>query len=150
MDTWNEHLNDGRDVTLRFLVPEDKPQLLSMVQSFSDEVLIWSNPPYDEAKINRWMTGAGTRLSIVAVHDQKIVGISSIHRYAQPRQKGLAGMMIYIHQDFRGAGLGTAMTERVLALAVETGLHRVGLEVVEDNKVAVQLYKRFGFKIEGN
>ena len=120
-----------------------------MAESFSDDVLIWSSPPYDEAKIDRWMTGVGTRLSIVAVHDQKIVGISSIHRLRLPRQKGTAGMMIYIHQDFHGVGLGTAMTKHVLTLAEKEELHRISLEVVEDNEVAVQLYKKAGFQVEG-
>lgn len=58
-------------------------------------------------------------------------------------------MMIYIHQDFHGVGLGTEMISKLLAVARHKGLHRIGLEVVENNEAAVRLYKKFGFEIEG-
>jgi len=95
------------------------------------------------------MTGVGKGLSLVAVHDGRIVGIAGIHTPSLPRMRGIGDMMIYLHQDFHGAGLGTAMTEKLLALAKNKGLHRVGLEVVEDNRAAVHLYEKCGFTIEG-
>jgi putative acetyltransferase len=149
MDEWTAKLKDGREIVLRLLKPDDRGRLLQMVNSFSDETLLWSNPPYDEARIDRWMSGASDGLSFVAVHEQDIVGIVAIYRQSRPREQGIGGMMIYLHQDFHGVGLGTIMTQRVLKLAKITGLHRIGLEVVEDNVVAVQLYKRVGFKVEG-
>nr|KXH75489.1 MAG: hypothetical protein AM325_11145 [Candidatus Thorarchaeota archaeon SMTZ1-45] len=142
-------LRDAREVMLRLLVPDDKEQLLSMVTNLSADALVWSNPPYDEEKINRWMSGTKSGLSIVAIFENRIVGISAIHQFTRPRERGVGDMMIYIHQDFHGVGLGTVMTENLLFLAKNKGLHRVGLEVVEDNEAAVRLYKRFGFEIEG-
>jgi len=95
------------------------------------------------------MTGVGKGLSLVAVHDGRIVGIAGIHTPSLPRARGIGNMMIYLHQDFHGVGLGTAMTERLLTLVRNEGLHRIGLEVVEDNNAAVRLYRKLGFKIEG-
>jgi RimJ/RimL family protein N-acetyltransferase len=46
-------------------------------------------------------------------------------------------------------GLGTAMLSKLIDLAKKEGLHRVGLTVVADNKPAINLYKKFGFKTEG-
>lgn len=149
MKRWNTRLRDDREVILRLLMLDDKEQLLSMVTSLSSDALMWSNPPYDKEKINRWMSGTKSGLSIVAVFENKIVGIVAIHQFTRPRERGIGDMMIYIHQDFHGVGLGTVMTENLLVLAKRKGLHKVGLEVVEDNDAAVRLYKKLGFEIEG-
>ena len=142
-------LADGREVVLRLLRFDDKGLLLKMFASMSEDALIWSNPPYDEQKIDRWMSGSKTGLSLVALSEGRLVGIAAVYQFPRPRMKGVGEMMIYIHQDFHGAGLGTEMTDRLLSLAKNKGLHRIGLEVVEDNKAAVRLYKKFNFEIEG-
>ena len=61
----------------------------------------------------------------------------------------MSDLGIYLHQDFHNVGLGTIMTEIILSIAEEQGLHRIGLHVVEDNRAAVNLYKKLGFTIEG-
>jgi putative acetyltransferase len=149
MENWIAGLKDGREVTLRLLKPDDKEQLLGMFTRLSEDALMWSNPPYDEEKINRWMNSAETGLSIVAVFDNDMVGIAAVHAHTRPREKGTGGMVIYIHQDFHGVGLGAAMTKNLLSMAERKGLHRIGLWVIEDNEAAVGLYKKFGFKVEG-
>ena len=149
MRTWKIGLKDNRSVLIRPLSADDKQRLLSFVNALSEEAILWGNPSYDEAKIDRWMSGAGKGLSLVAIDGDRIVGIAGIHVPSLPRVRGIGDMMIYLHQDFHGVGLGTAMTERLLALAKDKGLHRIGLEVVEDNEAAVRLYKRLGFKVEG-
>ncbi|MFW9979354.1 MAG: GNAT family N-acetyltransferase [Candidatus Thorarchaeota archaeon] len=149
MEEQTTRLRNGREVVLRLLRPDDRDSLLSMMSALSNDALRWSNPPYDSAKIDRWMSGAESGLSIVAICEEQLVGISAIYEFTRPREKGIGGMMIYIHQDFHGVGLGTVMTENLLVLAKKKKLHRVGLEVVEDNKSAVALYTKLGFKIEG-
>ncbi len=142
-------LRDGREIVLRLLRFDDKEPLLKMFASMSENALLWSNPPYDEQKIDRWMSGSKTGLSLVALSADRLVGIAAIYQFLRPREKGIGDMMIYIHQDFHGVGLGTEMTDRLLTLARNKGLHRIGLEVVEENKAAVRLYKKLGFEIEG-
>lgn len=149
MEKWKVRLKDGREVTLRLLKPDDKEQLLGMFTRLSEDALMWSNPPYDDEKISRWMDRAKTGLSIAAVFEDNLVGIAAINEYTRPREKGTGGMVIYIHQNFHGVGLGTAMTKDLLLMAEKKGLHRIGLWVVEDNSAAVRLYKKFGFKVEG-
>ena len=46
----------------------------------------------------------------------------------------------------RGLGLGTCLIERSLAGFRMHGLLRVSLEVTADNRRAVQLYQRLGFR----
>ena len=63
--------------------------------------------------------------------------------------KATGDLIVYLHQDFHSVGLGTAMLSELIELAKKERLHRIGLSVVADNKPAINLYKKFGFKIEG-
>jgi RimJ/RimL family protein N-acetyltransferase len=142
-------LADDREVVLRLLRSDDKELLLEMFANMSENALLWSSPPYDEPKIDRWMSGSETGLSLVAHSEDRLVGIAAVYQFLRPREKGIGDMMIYIHQNFHGVGLGTEMTNRLLTLARNKDLHRIGLKVVEENKAAVRLYKKLGFAIEG-
>ena len=62
---------------------------------------------------------------------------------------GTGDLNIYIHQDYQGAGLGTALMVMLLNAANEHSLHRINLEVVADNETAVHLFRKFGFNVEG-
>ncbi|MFW9833159.1 MAG: GNAT family N-acetyltransferase [Candidatus Thorarchaeota archaeon] len=149
MEELDVQLADGREVVLRLLRSDDKELLMEMFASMSENALFWSNPPYDEPKIDRWMTGSKTGLSLVALSTDRLVGITAVYQDPRPRLRRVGGMMIYIHQDFHGVGLGTEMTNHLLTLARNKDLHRISLDVVEDNKAAVKLYKKLGFEIEG-
>jgi putative acetyltransferase len=142
-------LKDGREVTLRSLAVDDKERLLTMFSSMSESALRWGMPPYTRDRIERWFAGIQDMIGVVALDGDRIVGGSMIFRQASPRRKSIGDLIIYLHQGFHGVGLGTAITKQILALAQEQGMHRIGLEVVEDNKVAVHLYSKFGFKTEG-
>jgi putative acetyltransferase len=61
---------------------------------------------------------------------------------------GHLGMMV--HHDYQGQGVGSALMEAALDLAVNwLGLMRVQLEVYPDNARAIGLYEKYGFETEG-
>ncbi|MFW9843099.1 MAG: GNAT family N-acetyltransferase [Candidatus Thorarchaeota archaeon] len=142
-------LGNNREIILRRLRPDDKRLLLDMFANMSEDALLWSNPPYDEEKIDRWIGSSENGISIVAISKDRLVGIAAVYQLLRQRQNGIGGMMIYLHQDFHGIGLGTEMTDQLLSFARDKGLHRIGLEVVEENEAAVRLYQKCGFEIEG-
>jgi putative acetyltransferase len=142
-------LRDGRVVTLRHLNADDKDGLVAMFASMTDAALKWGMPPYTEEMIERWISSIESLIPLVAIYDSQIVGYSAIFKNSHPRRLGIGQMGIYVHQDFHGVGLGTAMTNKVVAVAVKQGLHRLSLEVVEDNEAAVKLYRKSGFIVEG-
>ncbi|MFX1562450.1 MAG: GNAT family N-acetyltransferase [Promethearchaeota archaeon] len=149
MEKQKVKLKNGKMVTVRFLKRDDKDYLLEMFSSMSKEALKWGMPPYTKEVIERWMSNFENLIPLVAEYENRIVGYSAIFVYKHPRRKGGGDLGIYLHQDFHGVGLGTSMTEWLLMLAQEKGMHRITLQVVKDNRIAVRLYKKFGFKIEG-
>jgi len=51
--------------------------------------------------------------------------------------------------EYRGHGIGKALLQVALEKAKTQELTRIELDVREENHRAIELYKRFGFKIEG-
>jgi putative acetyltransferase len=146
---WKVGLKDGREVTLQLLKPSDKENLLMMFSTMTEDALKWALPPYGEEWIDRKLKNIPNMIPLVAFHDSNIVGFSTINKHHKERRRGIGDMGIFLHQVFHNVGLGTAMTKRLLALAVEQGLHRIQLEVIEGNKAAVRLYEKVGFRVEG-
>ncbi len=53
---------------------------------------------------------------------------------------------IYVHQDFRGRGVGTEMNRVAVEVARAGGLARVWLSVEPGNRAAVRSYEKAGFR----
>ncbi|MEG5098757.1 ribosomal protein S18-alanine N-acetyltransferase [Microcoleus sp. AT13-A6] len=58
-------------------------------------------------------------------------------------------IMLAIHPQFQGQGLGQALLLALLKSACDRQLERATLEVRDSNLAAVSLYKKFGFKEAG-
>jgi len=142
-------LKDGRTVVLRDFRIEDKEKLVEMYGSLSNEALRWALPPYTRQVIERWLNNLPSLIILVALCDDRIIGHAQILKFQHPRRRGTGDLLIYLHQDFRKMGLGTAMLTKLLEQARNDELHRLNLYVIAENEQAIRLYERFGFKIEG-
>lgn len=81
----------------------------------------------------------------LAKMDGEIIGTASLNR--KPRRMSHRGEFgISLKKAWWGCGAASALTERILAFAKETGVEQVNLEVRSDNKRAIALYERFGFR----
>ena len=76
---------------------------------------------------------------------REIIGTASLNRKAN-RMRHRAEFGISLKKAYWGCGAASAMTERILAFARETGVEQVNLEVRSDNKRAIALYEKFGFR----
>jgi len=143
-------LKDGRTVLIRKFEIGDKEKLIEMYESLSSDAVRWALPPYTRERLEKgWLSNLENLIIIVALCNDKVVGHAQIFKFPHPRRKGTGDLVIYLHQDFHNVGLGSAMLKHLLALAKDAGLHKIGLSVVADNKLAVHLYEKFGFVIEG-
>jgi ribosomal protein S18 acetylase RimI-like enzyme len=85
----------------------------------------------------------------VALAGDVIIGWCSIASIPRPvfAHSGVLGMGIIA--SHRGKGIGKALMQATLDKAKERGLTRIELELREDNITALELYKKFGFEVEG-
>ena len=86
---------------------------------------------------------------LVAVSAGQVVGWCDV--VPNPRQiyahVGVLGIALL--PEFRRQGIGERLIRQALDAARDFGLRRVELTVRESNAVAIELYKRVGFEIEG-
>ena len=142
-------LRNGETVDLRLYRDEDRERLVSFYTSLSKNALRWALPPYDRARVERWLADRENPLILLALDKGKIVGHLHIYTRSESRTKGIGELFIYIHDYYQNLGLGTWMMEESLSLTRDRGLHRIGLSVVADNKHAIRLYEKVGFQREG-
>lgn len=89
-------------------------------------------------------------IQLVAIADKKVVGIVGLHIETNIRRKHCASVGISILEKYQNNKIGSRLLKEILDLADNWyNIRRIELEVYTDNKKAINLYKLFGFKIEG-
>ncbi len=143
-------LKDGRTVIVRLYTPADNPHLVSFYAALSSETLRWGLPPYDRQRIERWTSDLSRNMILLALHQSRVVGNLNVFQQAwSERLKANGELIIYLHQEFQGVGLGTAMMREAIRGSRQKGLHRLALSVIADNRNAIKLYEKVGFQHEG-
>lgn len=146
----------GKRVRLRAIEREDIPAFLRW---FNDpEVRQWltSIQLLSRAKEERWFEEQLARtndliLGIEVQVDQgwTLIGNIGLHGLDWKNRRATLGIVIG-ERDFWDKGFGTEAIEVLLRYAfLELGLHRVELEVFEENRRARRCYEKVGFREEG-
>ncbi|MFG0771183.1 GNAT family N-acetyltransferase [Vibrio plantisponsor] len=86
----------------------------------------------------------------VALVDGEIVGNLGFEVCTSPRRRHVASLGMGVKDDVQGRGVGSALLDTVIDLADNwLNLKRIELTVYSDNVRAINLYKKFGFAVEG-
>ena len=91
----------------------------------------------------------GYREMLVAELEGQAVGTASIGGRGFERPGSLRLFALDVGTAFRRRGMGTALVQTVEAIAWGRGLDEVNLEVAVDNRDAVRLYERLGYRRHG-
>jgi putative acetyltransferase len=87
---------------------------------------------------------------LVAEGDGRVVGTLGLHVEPNPRRRHAGSLGMAVHDAFQGQGVGSALLAAAINLADNwLGLRRLELHVYPDNAVAIHLYEKFGFVVEG-
>jgi len=82
--------------------------------------------------------------------EEVIVGTAGLSVNGSHRTRHSGSIGIMIHKDYQNQGVGTALIDALIDVADNwLMLVRLELTVFEDNKSAIHLYEKFGFKKEG-
>jgi len=147
-------LRDGTTVLLRPELATDTEMLWEMFSTLSQESLRFLVLPFTRDRIENWTSNINYQkaLPILAVVQQaqkkRIVASASLGFSDAHALKHKAEFGITVHDDFQNKGLGTALTKHLLHIARKKGLRKITLKVLSQNKKAIHIYKKCGFKIE--
>ena len=88
---------------------------------------------------------------LVAEVAGEVVGNLGLHATSKsPRRRHAAALGMSVRDDWHGRGVGTALLAAAIDLADNwLNYTRIELTVYTDNDVALALYRKFGFEIEG-
>ena len=88
--------------------------------------------------------------SLVAEQDGHIVGQLGFEAFQAPRRKHVGSLGMGVKDSLQGIGIGSKLLSSAIDLAENwLNLVRIELTVFVDNEAAILLYKKYGFKIEG-
>ena len=82
---------------------------------------------------------------VIKSKDNQIVGFAGMKIILDEAEI----MNIVTKKSYRNIGIGKALLDRVIIEAKNKNIKRLNLEVNEDNKIAIHLYKSFGFLQNG-
>ena len=144
----------GRTVVLRNARPEDSTDLIKYLKITGaetpylirepDEITITeeNEKQFIQAKIDD-----ERELMLVAFIDGKHIGNCSLMRIAPyKRYNHRCDVAIALYKEYCGCGIGKAMLQTILDVAKSVGYEQAELEVMAENKDAIAMYEKLGFK----
>ncbi|MBP5309893.1 MAG: GNAT family N-acetyltransferase [Lachnospiraceae bacterium] len=144
----------GRTVVLRNARPEDSEDLIKYLKKTCGETPYLIREPDEititEEKEKQFIQAKiddERELLLVAFIDGKHVGNCSLMSIAPYRRYShRCDIAIALYKEYCGCGIGKAMLQTVLNVAKSVGYEQAELEVMAENKDAIAMYEKLGFK----
>lgn len=148
----------GRIVVLRSAEVSDACDLIEYLKVTTGETLYLIREPEEvsitleqEQKFIDNKIKEERELMLVATIDGKHVGNCSLMSIAPyKRYAHRCEVAIALYQEYCGYGIGKAMMQVVLDVAKNLGYEQAELEVISDNKNAIEMYRGLGFEKYGS
>ena len=152
-----ELVKDLGDIKIREAVREDAPNFVDYLAKVGGETNFLTFGPGEltnsvsdeEASIEEKRTAINKTI-IVAVVEDKVIGILSFTGGTRPRVQHIGEFGITVLKDYWDQGIGTEMVEQLIKWAKASNVVRkINLRVRSDNNRAIHVYKKLGFHHEG-
>jgi RimJ/RimL family protein N-acetyltransferase len=146
----------GNAAIVRIATPDDAEQLIALVHANEGELNLTNEPgefnmsvEEERAFLANFEHQATSEFFIAEV-DGQVVGSLGMRGNKRRATRHVVSIGIAVHPQFRGQGIGSALLQRGLEWAKETGtVRRIELTVYARNEGAIRLYQRCGFVEEG-
>jgi acetyltransferase len=144
-------LSDGTEILLRPIKPEDEPMEAEMLATMSEETLrgrFFENlTNIDHNMLVRFTNIDYDReMAIVAEHTRgrkkRMIGVARLLGEAD-RSRG--EFAVVVHDDFQGKGLGFKLTDVIIGIAQDKGLHEVSGYIDSANHRMLKVVEELGF-----
>ena len=143
-------LNDGHQVTIRPLRPEDGAELLQFFLRVPEEDRFYLNNDVTASEVIQEFTGninMEQTIPLVAVSGDKIVADSTLHRSRRAARRHVGELRVVVDPEYRSRGLGARLIDELIQLGVDLGLERLAFELVDTREQpAIQAAKAAGFE----
>lgn len=141
----------GATATLRLMTAEDKDAVLEFARSLpEDDLLFLAFDITRKETVESWIRHVekGKWHTILAEVNGRLVGHGSLIRTEQAWTRHLGEVILLLAPDVRGKGLGSILAGEIFAEAEAIGLQKVVARMAAEQKGAVQVFEKLGFKVE--
>lgn len=150
-------LRDGRKITIRSVEPEDAAGMLQYMKIMLGETPFLLRTPEEfnytveeEARILAGRKNDPRSLMLVAEAEGEIIASADVCPHGtKSRVQHRAELGISVRKDYWRQGIGSALMERLIPFAQQSGFEQIELTVESKNQRALQLYHKNGFIIYG-
>lgn len=137
---------EGETIHIERCSPGDEANLARLVDMYDDfdpADRAQGIPPIGRAKVREWLeTVLAQGPDVIASRNAAVIG----HATLVPDGSDEFELAIFVHQDHRRRGIGTALLRALLGTAAAAGVEHVWLSVERWNTVAIELYESVGFR----
>ena len=133
----------GRELEVRAFGREDFGALVQMYKGFEPKRVAQGLPPPDVPRIAHWLDQLAQKSQALVAWEG---GKGVAHAIICPMPAGSVEFTIFVHQDYREEGLGTALSRHTLAWALRMGFARAYLTTEISNFRALRLFRKLGFQ----
>jgi len=147
-------IRTGGRVTLRPLGIEEAPLFQAWLNDPENQQYLQRFRPLTAVEERRWLETLHERTEDhvfgVALRDgDRLIGSCGLHGASLPNRRAQLGILIG-EREFQGKGYGPEAIRLLLDYGFATlGLHRVGLDVYDNNVRGMRCYENCGFRREG-
>ena len=145
-------LKGRRSVQVRPMGVEDADALHAFFLRIPEEDLLFLRRDVtDRNVIESWAldVAAGNTFTLLAERDGRVVGEASIHRSRLPWTAHVGEIRVVVDAEHRQLGLGTALVQAIFFEALERGIEKIVAEMTPDQKGAINVFQKLGFRVEG-
>jgi len=152
-----ELLKDLGEIKIRKAVKKDASEVVNYLTKIGGETNFLTFGPgelttsvSDEEVSIEEKRNAVTKVMIVAVVGDKVIGILNFTGGTRSRVLHTGEFGVTVLKDYWGQGIGTAMVKQLIRWAKDSNVVRkINLRVRSDNHRAIHVYEKLGFHHEG-
>ena len=140
------------DVSIKKAAPSDAAMLLEYLKQVGGEsdnlTFGLEGMPFSveaEAEFISSMENSIDDIMLLAKSGEKIVGCASLSRLPR-RMKHRGDFAISVAKEYWNKGIGSQLLSNIIAFAKGNNFEIIDLQVRSDNKSAIHLYEKYGFK----
>jgi RimJ/RimL family protein N-acetyltransferase len=145
-------LKGRRSVRVRPMTIEDADALHQFFLRIpADDLLFLRRDVTDRDVIESWALDVATdqTFTLLAERDRAVVGEASIHRSRAPWSPHVGEIRVVVDAKHRQLGLGSALVQAIFLEALARGIEKIVAEMTPDQKGAINVFQKLGFRIEG-
>lgn len=134
----------NRPFMVREYRDSDRNELQRFYEAFEPKRTAQGLPPVGSRRIGNWLSSILTRgVHLIACVDGELIG----HALVVPSERpGIGEYAIFLREDMRDRGIGTAMNRTMLDMARREGIGGLWLTVEPHNRAAIRSYEKVGFR----